>query len=347
MEFVRLEDLWRNTLVNQEKWSESAVNRLTYSLAPSTLHSYNRMIERFAAFCETNDRSNSPLFPPDSTATVADFLCTVADASERPSSVLRTASAAIGHVYRGLGHENICAAPEVQMLITGLVKSGTTAPMKRSKVMPVQNFNDLFMAWADNDHLDIKELRIKAIALLALTVMLRPSDAAPKSRIHTAEGPSNLVFNVNQVEFSDNGAKITLFGIKNDTSRTGFEVTVPSGSNRKTDPVRTLQDYISRTQRYRGANGPVFISLKAPYGALSAASIARELERAISLAGLDGMGYSAKSFRPTGATSAIEGNIDPEIVRKVGRWKNSEVFFRHYVHSRTPEAFTDTVLSHE
>ena len=67
---------------------------------------------------------------------------------------------------------------------------------------------------------------------------------------------------------------------------------------------------------YRSGNGPV----------LEAASIAKFLEDSIILAGLGGQGFSAKSFRPTGTTSAIEQGINPEVVRKVGRWQVSEVF---------------------
>ena len=51
------------------------------------------------------------------------------------------------------------------------------------------------------------------------------------------------------------------------------------------------------------------------------------MEQFICLAGLGEQGFSAKSFRPTGATSAIEQRVNPEVIRKVGRWKNSEVFF--------------------
>ena len=140
--------------------------------------------------------------------------------------------------------------------------------------------------------------------------------------------------------------KIPFFGIKNDTARTGFDVQIPRSRNDKVDPVQTLQDYIARTDSHRSGNGPVFLTLRSPYTALEAASIAKILEESIILAGLGGQGFSAKSFRPTGATSAIEQGINPEVVRKVGRWKNSEVFFEHYVHARTPESFCDNVLQH-
>jgi hypothetical protein len=74
-------------------WSDISMARLTYCLAPSTMQSYNKAINRFNIFC----RLHKLVFPQPSTGPVADFLCEIALSSERPKSVLRTASAAIGH----------------------------------------------------------------------------------------------------------------------------------------------------------------------------------------------------------------------------------------------------------
>ena len=87
--------------------------------------------------------------------------------------------------------------------------------------MPVGHFHDLFMNWAGNDALDLKSLRLKAITLLALTAMLRPSDIAPNARQLNSHGECRVVFSVNQLIFSKHDVKITFFGIKNDTARTG------------------------------------------------------------------------------------------------------------------------------
>ena len=57
--------------------------------------------------------------------------------SQRPQSILRTTSAAIGHLYKAKGLENIAQDESPQRLITALVKSGTECPLTRSKVMPV------------------------------------------------------------------------------------------------------------------------------------------------------------------------------------------------------------------
>ena len=89
------------------------------------------------------------------------------------------------------------------------------------------------MNWADNDALDLKSLRLKAITVLALTTMLRPSDIASNARQLNSNGGCRVVFSVNQRLFSKHDVKITLFGIKNDTARTGFEVQIPRSSNDK------------------------------------------------------------------------------------------------------------------
>ena len=71
------------------------------------------------------------------------------------------------------------------------------------------------------------------------------------------------------------------------------------------------------------------------------------MEEAIHITGLGNQGYSAKAFRPTGATAAIDSGKNPDIVMKTGRWKTASVFPDHYVHSHPPADYTHDVLFHE
>jgi len=341
MEDICLENLWRSDL-EDKGWSTESAQRLQFCLAKGTLRSYNVVLSRYSQFCQNHGYT----FPPVSTAVLAEFLREVADKSDRPNSVLHTTIAALGHLYTVKGICNVVDSPEIRLLITGLVKSGTIAPMVRSKVMPVQKFNGLFSSWPENVYLEVKNLRLKAICLLALALMLRPSDIAPKALHSENNHVEQICFSVKQVEIQTDSAKFTFFGIKNDTSRSGFEVMIPRAKDAKLDPIGALECYIEKTSSHRAPDGPVFLSLKAPYTPLQASSVAKILEESIKLAGLEGMGYSAKSFRPTGATSAIEQKVNPDIVRKIGRWKNSEVFYAHYVHAQTPSEYTDELLSH-
>ena len=78
-------------------------------------------------------------------------------------------------------------------------------------------------------------------------MMLRPSDVSPKAV--TFDPDQNIlqrvIFKRDMVHFNDDGsAKITMFGIKNDSDRAGFEVLLPGNEEAKLDPVKTRMCYI-------------------------------------------------------------------------------------------------------
>ena len=91
--------------------------------------------------------------------------------------------------------------------------------------------------------------------------------------------------------------------------------------------------------------GPVFLTLRKPYSAISAATVGQILHDCIVTAGLGGQGYTAKSFRPTAATRAVDNNCDPETAMHIGRWKSRSVFFEHYVSCKAPKEYTNFMLS--
>ena len=72
---------------------------------------------------------------------------------------------------------------EVKSVIEGLIKSGTVELMKKSEMMPRQPFHELFMSWPENHNLALDQLRPKSITLMALCLMLRPLDFAPRAKI--------------------------------------------------------------------------------------------------------------------------------------------------------------------
>lgn len=343
VENIRMEDMWKDRLMSVENWSERAATQIAYSLAPSTMKLYNTMVDRLYLFCIQKCFS----FPPIETSVISDFLCELADSSSKPKSVLNNATAAISCLYETLDLCDITKHRDLMRLKQSLIKSGTSQPMKKSVTMPVENFKDLFVDWPVNDELSIKQIRLKAITLLALVAMLRPSDIAPKSVIFDPRDMkcyNNVLLTDSVIFKSDGSLSMVLHGIKNDTSRTGFEIDIPPHSNPQLDPVDALKVYIDKTQKWR-SNRELFIQLQAPYKPITAATVGNILEEAITLAGLSTDIYSAKSFRPTGATVAINEGHDPRNVMKMGRWKTQSVFYEHYVHSRIPVSFTDDILS--
>ena len=101
--------------------------------------------------------------------------------------------------------------------------------------------------------------------LLALSVMLRPSDIAPRSQNIEEDVLYSNKFSREWLYFDENYLEIYLFGIKNDYKCTGFRVQIPWASEGMVCPVQTLQVYLQKTKGLVQAKGPVFLMLCKPY----------------------------------------------------------------------------------
>ena len=74
---------------------------------------------------------------------------------------------------------NLTESEAVKGFVTALINSQTLQPHTCSAVVQVCAFRDLFMAWPENHRLCLKHLSLKTLSLLALIIMLRPSDVPP------------------------------------------------------------------------------------------------------------------------------------------------------------------------
>ena len=139
---------------------------------------------------------------------------------------------------------------------------------------------------------------------------------------------------------------IHFFGTKTDSSRTGNEIIIKKGTDGIVDPVKCVRDYMDRTHSVvtGGDQSPVFVTLRAPHSALSASGVANILNECIAEAGLSGSGFSARSFRPTGATAYVSSGVENHITRSLGRWKSEECFNSNYVYPLSAVSATDKML---
>ena len=302
---VCVESLWSARLL-ESGWPLRAAQQIPQAWAVSTRRQYNAIVNRFVSYCA----NQKFVFPPSHTGPIVSFMCSLCDGSARPESILKGCMAALSWYFTASGLTDLTKGGDIQHLFTALVKSGTQVPRCRSKVMPVQPFMQLFRSWQSSKELPISSLRIKTITLLALSIMLRPSDIAPNGVSFDPESSTThpLLFSTKDIVSNEDGSlTITFLGIKNDYHREGFQVHLQPGEDNHTDPVSTLLTYIDRTSLLRREvqGDPVFLTLSKPFKALSSQGVAQVLSRAIKLAGLDGRGFTAKSFRPTGATVAV------------------------------------------
>ena len=130
---------------------------------------------------------------------------------------------------------------------------------------------------------------------------------------------------------------VTFLGIKNDSQRTGFQVTLPPSADSKTDPVEALRTYSSRTDYVRcSVKRPAFLSLTRPFSAISASTVSHVLQESITAAEKFDwrLVIGPKTSGSTGATRAFQLGFDTDDVQRLGRWKTGSVFLEHYVHTK-------------
>jgi hypothetical protein len=117
--------------------------------------------------------------------------------------------------------------------------------------------------------------------------------------------------------------------------------------------VDAIETYITRTDILLDPSlrdsSPIFISLKAKPNSsylhpLKPTSKSGILKRFIARAGLDASKFTARTLRSGGATKAKK-HLDPDVLFKLGRWRNKDIFMRHYYGAEIPVNYLDNMVS--
>ena len=324
MEHLSLQDIWEENAI---EWDLETRTLLEHSLRPSTLKSYGGLLTKFQTFCVSHDYD----YFPTSTATVAHFFRELSQGVERPGPTLITASAAIAGMYKGSRHKDPTKNELLTMLKQALVNTGTKRPRRNTPTFPIDKLTNYISDLGENRAMPIEKLRAKTICLLALVGLFRPSDLA--------------LVTIDQVTLSASTVSFANFGGKTDKDMTGIPTTITAATIPRLCPVKALASYINRTQDARThiATKPVFIYLNSKTPAsLGSQRIAKIMTQTLRDAGIDDT--TARSFRKSGASAAINKGTDPDLVMKLGRWKSVDVFYRHYV-DWVGADLTDSILS--
>lgn len=118
------------------------------------------------------------------------------------------------------------------------------------------------------------------------------------------------------------------------TSRPGayqpFLVLPYFSENSKLCIASTLDTYIHKTSRLRGEIDSLFLTIKKPIRAVSAAIIGKWIKAAMSRCGISEK-FTAHLTRHAATSAALKRGLDLESIRKTASWsKNSQVFAKHY-----------------
>ena len=108
--------------------------------------------------------------------------------------------------------------------------------------MPRTPFVKLFTSWPENKDLNFDQLRMKTLTLMALCLMLRLSDVAPRAVVINNKTQQTVQFSADRIKYLEDGSvSIYFFGIKNDYNREGFRTYLMRSSDVCICPVEVLK----------------------------------------------------------------------------------------------------------
>jgi hypothetical protein len=298
---------------------------LAKSLARNTLKHYNGYLARFAAFCHELGLGS---WRDASTDHVLSFLAALAEGVGRPGPTLDAAIPALRLAFFA-AQVSPLDSPLVARLRKGLI-ADTLRVRAVTEPLPVLPLVRWLRTMPDTPHLSVQQLRVKCAALAAVVLIARPSDLTCVA--------------LDGIEFADDLSTMTvsLLAFKNDYHRDGAVLSVQACSEPKLCLVRAAHRLVREVRRRWPRASHLFVSDN-DGKPLKAASVSRLLKSACEAAGM-GERFSARNFRPGGATRGLAAGLPLDLVMHIGRWRDCNTVYDHYLRSSPGVNTTDALL---
>jgi len=258
---------------------------LARSKAQNTVRAYKSDLADFAIWC----RQHKVTGPPVSAKAVANYLSCLASAGAKASTIRRRL-AAIKFLHSAHEYRSPTETDLVKATWTGIKRTIGTAPCKK-KAAVTEIIRKMLDVLPDN----LIGLRDKALILIGYAGAFRRSEL--------------VSLNVEDLDFQKEGLIINLPRSKTDQAGQGRKKPISYGSNVKTCPVRTLQEWLIKSGIGRGA---VFRSIKKgdklQKTKLSDQAVGLIIKRAAQKAELNPADFAGHSLRSGFATQSASNH---------------------------------------
>lgn len=265
---------------------------------------------------------------PASAAVISDFIERNTRHSQRPKALVSAIFRAIDELHMSHAHPPPSKHLLLRMWRRDLIIRRTTRPVQHRPSLPVKTVIRYIRSMWPLTPLSLEALRNRALALVVLAGLMRPSDAAA----------------VRSVEFLDDCVILGLFNYKTDRWREGRRLSIPPATDARVCPVVCLQEYARRSHYRQGSFGPLFRKLGS-LDPLRAPTISGILRRLAIAAGVPPRLAGGGGWRSGAVIAGIRGGIPTATLMKQGGWKSADVFHEHYAHVLPDNGFTDTLLA--
>lgn len=297
-------------ITNLQEQAERAREYAQAARAPRTRATYQSRWNAFSAWCNAHQLSALPATP----ATLAMFLTSEAQRGLKVASLASSISAiAAAHNAAGIPRErHPHRDPQVAEIWRGIRREHGTAPRRVAPLVigELRRLVDVL----DGDKLI--GVRDRALLCVGFAGAFRRSEL--------------VALRVEDIEWVQEGLKVTVRKSKTDQESFGAVVALPVGRSAATCPVRALEAWCKAAGI---VEGPLFrkVDRHSNVGdkALGGRAVATVVQRTAAVAGLDPRLYAGHSLRAGLATTASRAGKTDRAIMQQGRWSGRAMVDRY------------------
>lgn len=308
---------------------ENVVNILSSSCSKSTWNHYESVIKKYYNFCQANLYVPFPV----TINVILQFLTSLYESGLGYSSI-NLARSALSVMFGRVDNIVLGEHPLVSRFIKGVGRLRPPVPRYQT-TWDVNLVLNLFLKWHSNDKLNLKDLTLKLVALLALA-------SGQRAQTLCAIQLDNIKESANRIEiYITKQLKTSAPSVKQPC------IILPSSHSVKQLCVASvLREYIIRTSTIRRCN-QLFISFKSPYNLVCTQTVSRWLVNVLALSEVDISHFKGHSFRHASTSKAFSSGVKIDSIFRSAGWSSgSTAFARFYNRPVTTNEtnFADAVL---
>ncbi len=309
-------------ITDLKKLHEDTLNNLKSSKANNTLRAYKSDFKDFGAFCAKHGFNPMPTEPK-----VVSLYLTHLSVSSKIST-LRRRLVAIGVVHKLKGHYLDTKHPVIIENLMGIKRKKGSIQIGKKPIL-INHLKQIINVIDEQKIEKIKKLRNRSLILLGFGGGFRRTEL--------------ISIDHEDLDFVDEGVKITLRRSKTDQFGEGLIKGLPYFKNEKYCPVASLKNWLTLSKIKTGpifrrfAKGSILTSHR-----LTDQSVVLIIKHCLKLAGIENKNFSGHSLRSGFATVAAESGADERSIMAMTGHKTTQMV-RRYI--REANLFRNNALS--
>ena len=288
---------------------EETLNNLRASKANNTLRAYKSDFKDFVSFCTKHGCKTMPTDPK----IVSIYLTHLSKTSKM--STLRRRLVSIGIVHKMKGHYLDTKHPVIIENLMGIKRSKGSIQIGKKPIL-INHLKQIINVINEQTYEDIVKLRNKALILIGFGGGFRRTEI--------------ISIDKEDLEFVEEGVKITLRRSKTDQFGEGMIKGLPYFSNEIYCPVTNLKNWLKISKI---KNGPIFRRFARgstlTEHRLTDQSVVLLIKECLRLAGIENQNFSGHSLRSGFATVAAEFGADERSIMAMTGHKSTQMVRRY------------------